>query len=231
MVKLEDAVIARYEKAGEKFELLVDPNLAMDLRHGREVNLDDLLAIDSVFKDANRGDVKSEETLKKVFGTADIREIAKRIILEGEVQLTTQQRKEILERKRKEIIAYIASNAINPQTKTPHPPQRIENAMEEAKISIDINKSAQEQVISIIKEIKRLIPISLEKLKLAVKVPPQYSGKASVILHKYELKQEEWQKDGSLVAVLEVSAGTKAKLFDELNHLTHGDIETKILEE
>ncbi len=231
MVKLEDAVIARYEKAGEKFELLVDPNLAMDLKHRKEVNLDDLLAIDSVFKDANKGDVKSEEALKKVFGTADVKEIAKRVILDGEVQLTTQQRKEILEKKRKEIIAYITSNAINPQTKTPHPPQRIENAIEEAKISIDINKSVAEQVSDIIKEIKRLIPISLEKLRIAVKIPAQYSGKANVILHKYELKQEEWQKDGSLVAVLEVSAGTKASLFDELNHLTHGDIEIKVLEE
>ena len=38
MVKMEDAVIARFEHSGEKFELLVDPNLAMDLKNGKEVN-------------------------------------------------------------------------------------------------------------------------------------------------------------------------------------------------
>ena len=36
MVKLGDAVIARYEHEGERFELLVDPYLAMDLKHGKE---------------------------------------------------------------------------------------------------------------------------------------------------------------------------------------------------
>jgi ribosome maturation protein SDO1 len=230
MVKLEDAVIARFEKAGEKFEILVDPRLAMDLKHGKEISFDELLAIDTVFKDANKGDEKSEESLKNVFGTEDINEIARTIIKEGEVQLTTEQRKEIIERKRMELIAFIARNAVNPQTNSPHPPQRIENALEEAKIHIDLNKSVQEHVPIALKEIKKLIPISFEKLNIAVKVPAIHAGKANTVLHKYELKKEEWQNDGSLVALLEIPAGAKAELFNELNSITHGDVETKILE-
>lgn len=230
MVKLEDAVIARFEHAGEKFELLVDPYLAMDLKNGKEVSFENLLASDDVFKDARKGDTKSEDSVKSVFGTADINTVAKKIILEGEVQLTTDQRRELIEKRRQEVIMFIARNALNPQTKSPHPPQRIENALSEAKISFDLRQSLNDQVEHAIKEIKKLIPISMEKLRIAVKISSQFTGKGNVILHKYHLVKEEWQRDGSLVAVLEVSAGLKQDLFNELNHLTQGSFESKILE-
>jgi ribosome maturation protein SDO1 len=230
MVRVEDAVIARFEHSGERFEILVDPNLAMDLKHGKEVDFDNLLAIDSVFKDAHKGEVKSEDSLRKVFGTTNVYDIARRIILEGEVQLTTQQRKEIAERKRREIINFISRNAMNPQTKAPHPVQRIEAALNELKFNVDINKPTQELVQEALKGIRKLLPISMDKLNIAVKIPAEFSGKASVILHKYGLKKEEWQNDGSLVALLELPAGAKQDLFNELNHLTHGQVESKILE-
>ncbi|HIH16079.1 MAG TPA: ribosome assembly factor SBDS [Candidatus Diapherotrites archaeon] len=230
MVKLEDAVIARYEHAGERFELLVDPNLAMELKHGGKVAIEDLLVIDSVFKDAHKGDVKSEERIKAVFGTSDLKTVVERIVREGEVQLTTQQRREMLEKRKAEVIQFIARNAVNPQTQAPHPPQRIALAMEEARIQVDLNKSSQEQVPGILKEIRRLIPISMEQLRVAVRVPALYAGKATAVLHKYDLKKEEWQNDGSLIALVEVPAGLKQDLFNELNHLTHGSVESKLVE-
>jgi len=231
MVKLTDAVIARFEHSGERFEMLVDPYLAMDLKHGKEVNFDDLLAADTVFKDANKGDAKSEDSIKKVFHTTDIKEVARKIIIDGDVQLTTQQKREMIERKRTEIITFISRNALNPQTNSPHPPQRIENAMTEAKIQVDIGKSVKEQIPKIVSQIKKFIPISMEKIKIAVKIPATYAGKANVVLHKYGIQKEEWQRDGSLIAVLELPAGIKQELFSELNSITHGDFESKIVEE
>jgi len=230
MVKVSDAVIARYEHSGEKFEVLVDPNLAMELKKGNQVNFNELLAIDSVFKDSAKGQEASPESINKVFHTTEIKEVARQIILHGRVQLTTEQKREMTEQRRKEVIDFIAKNAMNPQTSSPHPPQRIENALQEARITIDPMKSVSEQVPEIIKEIRKLIPISFEKLKIAIKIPAQYAGKANFVLHKYEIKQEEWLKDGSLAVVLEIPAGMKSEIFDELNHLTHGQIESKILD-
>jgi len=229
MVKMSDAVIARYEKEGEKFEILVDPDLSMDLKKGKKVNFNELLAIDTIFKDSNKGTEASPETINKVFGTREIEKIVEKIIKEGRVQLTTEQRKRILEQRKRELIDFISRNAINPQTKTPHPPARIENVLEEAKIHVDPTKSVQEQLPEIMDKIKLLIPISLEKIKIAFKIPSAYAGKASHILHKYELTQEEWTSDGSLVAVLELPSGAKEDLLNELNNLTKGDIESKIL--
>ncbi len=229
MVKVNDAVIARYEREGEKFEILVDADLALDLKKGKNINFNELLAIDTVFKDANKGTEASHETINKIFGSTEIEQIAEKIIKEGRVQLTTEQRKAMVEQRKKELINFISRNGINPQNKTPHPPQRIENVLEEAKIHVDPMKSVQEQLPEIMNKIKTLIPISLEKIRIAFKIPSHSAGRASPLLHKYELKQEEWQSDGSLVAVVEIPAGAKEDLLNSLNSLTKGDMESKIL--
>jgi ribosome maturation protein SDO1 len=229
MVRVEDAVVARLEKFGHKFEILVDPNLAMEVKHGKEVAFDALLASDLVFKDSKIGDKASPDTLKKSFQTEDVKEIVKKIIREGEVQLTTDQRRALLEKKRAEIINFISRNTINPQTKAPHPPQRIENAMEQAKVHVDAFKGVDEQINDIVKAIRPIIPISMEKIDFAIKVPAQYAGRASTILHKYEMKKEEWLNDGSLAAEFLLPAGAKGDLLNELNSATHGEVLVKII--
>ncbi len=230
MVKLEDAVIAKLEKAGHKFELLVDSDLALDVKHGKEFDVEELLAVDKIFKDAKAGDVQSDEIIHKALGSNDLKECVKKIVQQGEVQLTTEQRRALKEKKRLEIITFITRNAINPQTKTPHPQIRIENAMEQAKIHIDEFKSAEEQIEIIVKAIRPIIPISMEKIDFAIKVPARYSGKANSIIHRFEIKKEEWLNDGSLVAEFVLPVRMKQDLLNELNAITHGEIDVKMLE-
>ena len=229
MVKIDDAVIAKMEKFGHKFEILVDPDLAMDVKHGKAVDYSELLAVDRVFKDSKAGEEQSPEFLKEQFETEDINIIAKKIIENGEVQLTTDQRRHFLEKKKNEIITFISRNAINPQTKTPHPPVRIENAMEQAKIHVDPFKSVEEQVNTIIDAIKKIIPISVEKIDFAVKIPAAHSGRCSAIIHKFEIKKEQCLNDGRLVAEFVLPVGMKQDLLNELNSATHGEIDIKII--
>ena len=229
MVRVDDAVIARLEKFGHKYEILVDPNFALDIKHGKEVPMDQLLAIDRVFKDAKAGEEQSPETLKKSFQTEDIGVIAKKIILDGEVHLTTEQKRAMIEKKRLEIVNLISRNTLNPQTKAPHPVQRIELCMEQAKIHIDPFKSIDEQVNEIVAEIRKIIPISMEKVDFAIKVPAQYAGKCASIIHRYEIKKEGWLNDGSLVAEFVLPAGAKQDMMNDLNSATHGEVIVKIL--
>jgi len=229
MVKMENAVIARLEKFGFKFEILVDPDLALEVKHGKEVAMDSLLATDMVFKDSKIGDKQSPETLMKVFKTTDLNSVAKIIICEGEVHLTTDQRRVLLEKKRTAVINFIFRNTMNPQTKTPHPPQRIEAAMDQAKVHVDAFKGVEEQVDEIVKAIRHIIPISMEKIDFAVKIPAQYAGRCSSIIHRFELKKEEWLNDGSLAAEFLLPSGAKQDLMNELNSITHGELVLKIL--
>ncbi len=230
MVKLEDAIIARYEHKGHRFEIMVDPDAIDDIKSGKIKNVVDFMVIDEIFKDAKKGERAGEEAIKEVFGIEDVNEVAREIILKGQVQLTTEQRRKMLDEKKKRIIMEIARNAINPQTKTPHPPKRIELAMEEAKVHIDPLKSVEEQIPMVLKAIRPIIPIKFEKIKVAVKVSGENYGKVYGEISKIgTILQEEWEKDGSWICVVEIPAGIQAEFFDILNKKTRGNIQTKIL--
>ena len=227
MVKLEDAIIARFEFANERFEILVDPNLAWDLKKGKKVDINELLAINRIFKDAKKGIEQSKEALQKAFNTTELEKIVIKIIKDGSLQLTTEQRKRMIENKRREIINIIVKNSYNPQTNAPHPMQRIELALEQLKVNIDPFKSASEQATEIVKKLKTIMPISMEKLRLKFSIPASEVGKSLAILHKYEVKKEEWLNDGSLIAVIEIPAGLKQELINALAHATKGNFDFK----
>jgi ribosome maturation protein SDO1 len=230
MVTLDDAVIARLEYYGERFEVLVDPDLASDFKRGEKVQIEDILAVEEVFKDAKKGDRASEEAMNKAFDTADPLQAAAAIIRKGQVQLTAQQRREMQEEKRRMIVAKISREAINPQTKLPHPTRRIEIAMEEAKIRVDPFKSVDEQLTSTLKAISRLIPIRLEKVQVAIHIPGEDTGRVFGIISQYgKTRKEEWQSDGSWVAVVEIPGGMQESFYQKLSELTHGKVEIKLL--
>lgn len=227
---LENSVIARFEKFGEHFEVLVDPKKAEDFKEGK-AEIRDVLEAEEIFKDANKGDKSNSESLNKVFATEDVYEIAKRILKEGEIQLTTEQRKELVDKRRQKIIGSIAREAIDPTTKRPHPPERIKNALEQVHFNVDIHKRFEDQLEEAIKLLRPVIPIKFEKMKIAIRVPAEYAPKAYQNLQNYNVSKEEWQKDGSLVAVIEIPAGLQDELYSDLNSFTHGNVETRILKD
>jgi ribosome maturation protein SDO1 len=229
MTGIENTIIARLEKAGEKFEILVDPKLSYEYKTGARKTLENVLVVDEVFSDARKGERQNASSLKKVFGTTDVQEIARRIFADGELQLTTDQRRKLVEEKRARIIALIARDAVDPRTKAPHPPARIEKALEEAGFHVDAFKSAEEQAVAAIEKIREIIPISLERTKIAVKVPAEYAAKTFGLLREYGMQREEWGKDGSLLCVCEFPAGMVGEFSDRLNKATAGQAQTKTL--
>ena len=87
------------------------------------------IAADGIWSNSAKGERSPDILVNNTFGTLDLVEIYQKILKEGKIQLTSQQRKEMVEQKRKQIVAHIVANAMNPQTGGAHPPQRIENAI------------------------------------------------------------------------------------------------------
>lgn len=229
MISLDDAVVARLTSHAHHFEILVDPEKAIDAKEG-DIPVGDWVASDEIYKEASKAEKASEEALKEAFGTTNFEEIAKRIIQKGEIQITTEQRKEMQREKKKQIINIIARDAIDPRTHMPHPPARIEKAIDEAKIHIDPFKSTQRQIEDIIKKLRPILPIKFAMARVEIRIPAQYTGKAYGVVHELKKTREEWKNDGSLVVVVEMPAGMQSKIYDKLNSLTHGSVETKLLE-
>ena len=230
LVDLDKAIIASYETKGERFEILIDPDVVQLLKDGKEVNLIDHMVIDEIFKDSKKGTKASEDKIKATFGTTDVIEVAKQIVKEGHIQLTTDQRRVMQENKRKQIIAMIARNAINPQTGAPHPPQRIEIAMEEAKVHVDPFKSAEAQVHDVLNALRPLIPIKFDKVKIAVRLAPDDYGKCYGDIKSFgSIIREEWQGNGYWIGVVEMPAGMQTDFYQKLNEKTKGSVETKVI--
>jgi len=230
MVSVEDAIIARLDSHGETFEVLIDPEAARDLREGEDVNMAQHMAIEEIFRDAKKGERASVEMMMEVFGTTDPVEVAKQIVLRGAVQLTTEQRKEMQEAKRKRIVAEIARNAINPQTNTPHPPQRIELAMEEAKVHIDPFKPVDAQIPLVLEKLRPLMPIRFEKTQIAVKLAGDDYGRCyEDIISFGKIIREEWQPNGNWIGVVEIPAGMRIGFVSHLNSRTKGSVETRVI--
>ena len=230
MVSLDAAVTAKLKRGSKIFEILVEPEGALAYKRGEEVNLENILAAEAIFEDASRGDRAAESDIIKSFETTDLLAIAALILKSGELQLTAEQRRRMLEDKKKKVIYTISKNAINPQTRTPHPPARIEKAMEEAKVHIDPLKSVDQLVNITMKAIRPLIPIRFEEINIAVKIPPIYAPKAYGDISKVgTITKEEWQRDGSWIGVIRIPAGIQTDFYDLINHLTKGEAQTKLL--
>jgi len=223
-------VIAKYSVNGEEFEIFVNAELAYEYITGKRSDPLSVLEVDEIFKDANKGERQSREKIEKAFNTTDLAKIVAIILKNGNVPITTEQRNKLLEEKKRQIIAIISRNSIDPRTNAPLPMQRVENAMEQAKVSIDPFKSASDQVDQIVKKISTIIPIKFAVAKVEVTVPASYASRVYSLLKQYGLKSEKWLNDGSLSAIVEFPAGLQSEFYDKLNGLTQGNVETKLLE-
>jgi len=233
MISLDNAVVARLESHGERFEILVDPDLAQKIREGEEIEIENVVATEYIYENAAHAERVSDEALTKVFGTTDFETIARAIIGKGEIHLTSEQRKARSEEKKRQVITYIARNAINPQTDLPHPPQRIELALEEVRINFDPFKSVDALVKETVKALRPILPIKFAEKKFAVKIPPDYAARgygeiagAAMVT----MEREEWQADGSWICIARIPAGMQEEFFSLVNRVSKGDAEVRIIE-
>ncbi len=224
MVTVDKAIIANYDKNGKHFEILVDADLALEVRGGKPIEplLSNLLASEDVYKDSNKGEKASSKDLLDAFETEEILPIAKEIILEGRVELTTEQKRKKIEQLRKEAIVYISKNSINPLTKTPHPPQRIELAMDQARVTLDPTKPMKKQLESIIEKLKPILPMSFDQETMSMKVPISFANKVLGYLNKFEIVEKKWG-DGLYIKI-KVSSGMKQEVTNGVYGLTSGQV-------
>ncbi|EMA12404.1 ribosome maturation protein SDO1 [Haloarcula quadrata] len=234
MISLDEAVTARLESHGQRFEVLVDPDAALAIkRDDFDDDLEDVIAAEDVFEDASRGDRPPENMLEEVFDTTEPMAIIPEVIKRGEIQITADQRREMQEQKHKQLIQRITRNAVNPQMDdAPHPPERIESALEETDFRVDPMEPVEAQVDDALDALRPVIPIRFDEVTVAVQVPADYAGSAQAQIRQFgDLEREEWQSDGSWVGVMTFPAGLQNDFYDVVNEHTSGEAETQIIKD
>ncbi len=222
--------IARITREGEHFEILVKPEPALSYRTGKTNSISKVLVTETIFTDANKGLKPSEDQLQKAFGTSNTIKIADLILKNGSLQLTTEQRKKMTESKRRQIISFITRQCVDPKTNLPHPPLRIEKAMEQVHYPIDPFGEVEEQAKEIIKLLRPILPLKMEQVSVAVRIPPEYAGRVYGTVKGFgTIKKEEWKADGSWFTIVEMPAGLYGSFLEKLGEMTKGNLEAKMM--
>ena len=218
---------ARIKAKGKPFEIIVDLEEALAFKKGNSDWLE--VGGDRIFTDVKKGNVASSKDLEECFGTTDVSEIAKKIVKDGEVLTTQEFRSAEQEKKVKQVVDFLATNTINPQTGNPHTAQRIENALNEAHVNIR-NVPIENQIKEILEQISAILPIKIETKKIKIIVPAIHTGKVYNIISQYK-ETENWMNDGSMEVVVAVPAGMIMDFYDKLNSTTHGAAVTQEIKE
>jgi ribosome maturation protein SDO1 len=220
--------VARLILDGDKFELLVKPDPALEYKMGKRSDISGALVSDEIYSDANKGSRASSEKMMKHFKTTDSADIAKQILAKGELNLTTDQRRKMVEEKKRQIVQFINRSFVDPKTHLPHPIMRIEAAMEEVRVPIDPFRKVDDQAKAIVDALRKILPLKSETVKLTVTVPPQFAAQSySVLKSTGDLRSEEWLADGSLKAILDINASIKGQFLDRLGTVTKGSAQVK----
>ncbi|HEX5358434.1 MAG TPA: ribosome assembly factor SBDS [Candidatus Nitrosotalea sp.] len=215
--------IVRFSVEGEKFEILVKPDPALEFKLGKRKDISGVLISEEIYSDSNKGTRASTEKLMKAFKTTDTTAVATIMLQKGELNLTTDQRRKMVSDKRKQIVDFIAKTYVDPRSHLPHPPLRIEQAMDDARVSVDPFQNTDEQIKEIVEQLRSIIPLKSENMLLEIVVPAQFAAQSySVLKSAGTLTKEEWQSNGALKVILDIPAAARANVMDRLGSVTKG---------
>ncbi len=228
---MTDITVVKYSYEGEKFEILVKPDPALEYKLGKKKDISSVLVSDDIYTESSKGTKPSTEKLLKAFKTEDTTEIAQIILQKGDLNLTTEQRRKMVDEKKRQVVEFIAKTYVDPRTHLPHPPLRIEQAMKDARISVEPQKSTDEQVKDIVEKLRSIIALKSENLSLEIIIPAQFASQSYAVLKSVgSLKNEEWQNNGSLKAILEIPAAARPNVIDRLGSITKGSASVEVIQ-
>jgi len=213
---------ARVKKGGKHYEVLVDLDEAMKVKRGEDgANINAAVLTESIFHNLKSGENAADIDLKNNFGTLDAMEIAEKIIRSGEVVQTEESMKAGQNQRYKQVVDFLASNAVSPEGR-PYTPDRIMKALVEAHVNVK-NKPIESQVQDILDQISKILPVKIEIKKVKLLIPAIHTGKAYGTVKEF-MKEENWMSNGDLQVVVEVPAGLIMDFYDKINSASHGAV-------
>jgi ribosome maturation protein SDO1 len=220
--------LAKLKARGENFEVVIEPELAIKFRHG-EAEIREALRSEHVYKEALKGELATEEALMETFQTTEPLKIAEQIIKEGSIQINDEYRDKLRAEKKKQFLDIVVKNAADANTGAPITATRISNAMNEAKVHLDIFKKVEDQIDDMVKKLKPVLAMTFEKKTLNIRLSSTYAPKLyGLVARKSKIIEEAWLSDGAWSAKVELSSGMVNELQDELKHQTHGEAEISV---
>jgi len=212
--------LARIKINNKNFEILVDLDLALKLRKGENVNIQNVLLTNDIFTNSQRGDKASSTDMMAAFATSEVNAVATRIVQKGDIQLPKDYKDEQQDNKRKQVVDFLVRNAVDARNNRPFTPTAIEGALSQAHVNIT-NQPLDTQISVITEALKSILPIKIETKKLSITIPAIHTGKVYALINQYKEK-EDWLNNGDLRVIINIPVGLQMEFYDKLNGVTHG---------
>ncbi len=218
--------VVKMKTHGKYFEVAIDPEKTIQYKEGENIPMSEIVEAEHIFTDMKKGLFASSEDLKEVFGTSDALKVTQIMLDKGEIQFTHAYRQKLHEQKFRKIVTTIHRMAIDPRTKLPHPINRIEAALEEAKIKIDDARSADKQIKEIVIKLQPIIPLSIEEFSYSIHVPVHYAKNVQNLLKsEATILNEKWMGESGAIFNFKVPAGKSRDLIEKINGQTHASVQ------
>ena len=211
------SIIARLVVSGDRFEILVDPDLALAHKLGKKKEISKILAIDEIYTDSKKGLRAPGERLQSKIGTSDTLRAAAIILEKGELLLTVEQRRGLMDEKKRQIIAAITRSCIDVRTGLPVPATRVEQALGQIGVQIDPFKSGDEQARTVIQEVKKVLPLKVQANEIEVLAPRQNGQRVLAFCKAFgDIMEEKTIGDGSLRIRISVPSVAKTAFLERI---------------
>jgi ribosome maturation protein SDO1 len=217
------STVSRLSLRGEKFEIIVAPDPALSFKLTGKGDMRKILLVEEVYSDSKKGFRVPSEKLKKFFGTTDVFKIAEKILLEGELQLTSEQRRRMIESKKQQIIAMLSKSLLDPSLGNPLPSLRIEQAISQIGVSIDPFKPPEEQVKNVIKPLRQILQFKVNEVALTLTCQQEESTSVYGFVNLFgEVGQTRTQKDKSVKLLARIPSVLMSYFLEKLGE-KYGD--------
>ena len=225
MANIDESFEVRYKKAKEMFQVLVDFERLEDFKkRPEEINVYDVLSDTKIFKDQKRGELASQNTLNEIFNNLSEEEILKEILIKGECQIPTSYLNKKREEKKRQVISYICENAINPASKMKYTPTMLESEVNKIKYNFNPNTGFEKQAEEMIKLLKKIIPISVDKVLMKIEVPAQYAGAFYGPFRQFgKIEKEYYDNSGNLRIHLEITQSQTDKVINYIKQKSNNE--------
>ena len=217
--------LVKFQKNGAKVEILGKPGMITRYREGK-CSLSDALLDETIYSNSSKGEVASESDIIKL--GAKGKELLEIILKTGKYSLTAQEKREMVETRKVEVINFIHDNFIDSSSRVPHPMVRIENALKEIKANIDPEVDAEHNVRSILPKLQTIIRLTETSIEGQVVIPNDKMGQCIGICYNLgNVSREEFGPQNAYIT-LTVSPGKYDALNDQLSRASQGTAVFKI---
>jgi len=185
--RLTNVAVVRMKTHGIRFEIACYKNKVLNWREGIEKDIEEVLQTETVFTNVSKAIIAKEKDLQKAFGTVDLLEICKKILKDGDVQVSDREREVHMEGLWKDIVQIIVERCVHPQTGRQLTAPTVESALKSTGFSVQPDQAAKRQALKAMETLEAKMPESFARAKMRLQMICPESLLASIRKHVVEV--------------------------------------------